>query len=605
MPSHPHHNVQSPVRRSRLFALLMLSLPLFIIASPLQAIWEDSEYADLFANAPKTRSASPETVTSGAAEDADALHQADEKPQYSYTTSDPAATLHPTVSPLDAVSMHNQSIRRSIEKYRPASRQENLKQIYKTNRYKNLWSRKGRVNGDARAVMQILADAAAHGLNPADYHVDEIRRAQQRGDMTLFDLLLTDNALGYVSHLRDGQFSKEDVDPQWEIRTDSRPDLTEGLAQAIKRKDAPRFMKLAAPRHPIYRDLQRHLAEYNAIAASGGWPSFPVRGGVLSPGASGSEVQALRSRLAVTDGADLFVPQSSRFDNDLKLALQRFQRRHGLNDDGVVGGRTRQALAASVNKRIQQLATAMERWRWMPQNIGKEAIIVNVPAFRLWYWKNGVDQLTMRIIVGQAKKDWQTPTFTRQLEYMVLNPNWNVPNSIVSEEMAPKASQNPGYFQEKGYRVIDDAGNIVDPASVNWAQYSKDNPVPYRVIQARGGDGALGLVKFIFPNHYGVALHDTQSRDLFNEEFRAFSHGCIRVEKPLELGAALLGQRSPQHFSALVEKSAHDHVITIDQNTPVFVVYMTAWADANEVYFYEDLYHRDRRLVQAKAPKRG
>jgi len=585
-------------------------------SSALQAGWGDSEYGDIFASQQKSKP-QPKKAGKPVATSAATLVAVPDVQQHAARAVDTpipgtqlrpkqrqgaSSSLHQPVSPLGNSSMHNVSIKSALGHYRSASNKERLKQVYRAKGYRPVWKRAGR---DANAAIQILAESDSHGLNPAEYHVNEILRAQEGGDETLFDLMLTDNALRYVTHLRDGQYRPQDVDPQWLIRHGARADLAASMGKAAKRGGVSGFMKKIAPRHAVYRSLYRHLYDYNSIADSGGWPAFPVRGRRLQPGSSGSDVKALRARLAVTDGADLYVPQPSRFDNNLKLAVQRFQRRHGLNDDGNIGGRTRQALAVPVNKRIRQITASMERWRWMPNNIGNQAVIVNVPAFRLYYRVNGVDKVSMRTIVGKAPKDLQTPTFTTNMKYMVLNPNWNVPNTIVSEEMAPRANKDPGYFQARGYKVMDEAGNAVDPANVNWGQYNKSNPTPFRVVQARGGDGALGSVKFIFPNQYGVALHDTQRKNLFSEEFRAYSHGCVRVEKPAELGAAILGKSSPQQFSALVERSSEDEHINLQQDIPVYMLYMTAWADTDQVYFYDDLYRRDRRLVQEKTSKRG
>lgn len=622
-----HHDVVYG-RLGHLTAALVVALCCALFISlPLHAGWGDDDFGDIFASQPqvkanprpKTQAVASHVVTSAGApfvqrHAARAVDtpipgtQAKPKRRHSVSTSAVASSgisPYPRVSPLGNKSMRNESIKSALGHYRSASNKEKLKRVYNGNRNKLVWSRRERVTSDANAVIQLLSRAGLQGLNPAEYHVEEIQQAQRQGDMTLFDLLLTDNSLRYISHLRDGQYDPKDVDSMWLIRVSARPDIVEKMIKAVKSKKVSRLMKQVEPRHAVYRSLSRHLYDYINIAQSGGWPSFPLRGGGLKPGASGSAVKALRARLAVTDGADLYAPQPSRYDNNLKLAVSRFQRRHGLNDDGVVGGRTRQALAVPVKKRIRQIAASMERWRWMPDNLGREAIIVNIPAFRLYYWKNGASKLTMRVIVGKAKSDLQTPTFTTDLEYMVLNPNWNVPNTIVSEEMAPKAHRWPKFFQDNGYKVSDEAGNVIDPSSVNWGQYNKNNPAPYKVVQARGADGSLGVVKFIFPNQYGVALHDTSSKQLFKEEFRAYSHGCVRVEKPRELGAALLGKSNPRFFNALVEESVDDRRIQVQEGISVYTFYMTAWADANEVYFYEDLYRRDRLMVQAKTPKRG
>lgn len=623
-----HEVVDGRLRHLTSTLAVALSCALFICL-PLQAGWGDGDYGDIFASQPQvnakprpiprslashvhTSSGSPVVKQHSARAVDTPIPGTQARPKQSHGASTsvakssfPAASLFPRVSPLGNSSMKNESVKSALGHYRSASNKEKLKRVYKGNRNKLVWSRRERVTSDANAAIRILTQAALQGLNPAEYHVEEILQAQRRGDMTLFDLLLTDNTLRYISHLRDGQYNPSDVDSMWLIRVSARPDIVEKMIKAVKSKKVSRLMKQVEPRNPVYRSLSRHLYDYINIAQSGGWPSFPLRGGSLKPGASGSQVKALRARLAVTDGADLYAPQPSRFDNNLKLAVSRFQRRHGLNDDGVVGGRTRQALAVPVEERIRQISTSMERWRWMPDNLGKEAIVVNIPAFRLYYWKNGTSKLTMRTIVGKAKPELQTPTFTTDLEYMVLNPNWNVPNTIVSEEMAPKAHRWPKFFQDNGYKVSDEAGNVIDPSSVNWGQYNKNNPAPYKVVQARGADGSLGVVKFIFPNQYGVALHDTASKQLFKEEFRAYSHGCVRVEKPRELGAALLGKRGTEYFSSLVEDSEHDRRIQVHEGIAVYTLYMTAWADADQVYFYEDLYRRDRRLVQAKTSKRG
>jgi murein L,D-transpeptidase YcbB/YkuD len=280
------------------------------------------------------------------------------------------------------------------------------------------------------------------------------------------------------------------------------------------------LLAAAAPSHAFYNHLRRELERYTALLDSGGWPQFPAQGEPLKPGMHGGEVAALRSRLAATDGADLDVPQPTLFDSGLQLAVQRFQRRHGLNEDGVVGMRTREALAVPAHNRVRQIIASMERWRWLPKDLGERHIVVNVPAFRLWLREDGEDKLTMRTIVGKTQANQQTPSIAKDMKYMVLNPNWIVPNTIVSEEMAPKASRNPGYFASNGYTVTDREGNVVDPASVNWGRYSRSNRAPYRVVESNGARGALGTVKFIFPNQHGVYLHDTQSRSLFNKDFR-------------------------------------------------------------------------------------
>lgn len=581
-------------------------------SSPLLASWSDSEYSDIFVTRtkpkPQPKRVVPKPVAAPVVKQRAPRRSApkvSKSSPVSYQFPDAATPLFPPVPPLGNDPMYEEQITTAVGHYRAASKVEWLQQVYEANAGEPLWHRRGRISRDASAAIQILSEADSQGLNPHEYHIEEIFQAQKNGDMTLFDLLLTDNVMHYVSHVRDGQYRPRDVDSRWLIGSGVRADLVLSMVQAAAGQAVPRFMQQAVPGNAFYNNLRRELGDYAAIANAGGWPSFSAEGVGLKPGMSGEGIIALRTRLAATDGADLSVAQPEFYDDDLKLAVEGFQRRHGLNDDGVIGKRTRQALAVPVQNRMRQIIASMERWRWLPENFGERYIVVNIPAFRLWYRENGEDKLTMRTVVGKTKGSHQTPSFSTDMKYMVLNPNWNVPSSIVSAEMAPKASRNPGYFKRKGYKVMDRSGNVVDPYSVNWGQYSRSNRAPYRVVESSGAAGALGTVKFIFPNKHGVYLHDTQSRRLFKKDFRAHSHGCVRIEKPAELGAVLLGGRSPDEFSALVADSGKNKHINLEQSLPVYLLYMTAWSDGNQVYFYDDIYRRDKRLVLAKSSKRG
>lgn len=596
------------------FTAVLCSTLLF--PAQLLAVWGDSEYGDIFAYRSKPKPQAKQPQQAAAKPAASTAPVAKRKPRpatakissaapRSYQFPDADAPLHPPVASLDNGPMFDESISTALGHYQSASQRESLLQVYEANAGEPLWHHAGGVSEDANTAIEILAGASSHGMNPDEYHVKEILQAQQEGDLTLFDLLVTDNVLRYVSHLRDGQYRPRDVDPRWLIENGAREDLVTAMLLAAAEGNVPGFMRAAAPSHSFYNHLRRELGRYSAILDSGGWPQFAAQGEPLKPGMNGREVVALRARLAATDSADLNVPQPTLFDGDLQLAVQRFQRRHGLNDDGVVGMRTRGALAVPVHGRLRQIIASMERWRWVPSHLGERHIVVNVPAFRLWLRENGEDRLTMRTIVGKTQVNQQTPSISTDMKYMVLNPNWIVPNSIVSAEMAPKASRNPGFFASKGYTVMDREGNVVDPASINWGQYSRSNRAPYRVVESNGARGALGAVKFIFPNKHGVYLHDTQSRSLFNKDFRAYSHGCVRIEKPAELGSALLGDSDPQEFSALIASSGKNRHINLEQSLPVYLLYMTAWADEEQIYFYDDLYSRDRQLVLAEGNKRG
>lgn len=606
------HQIACPGGRYLTAALTLGCCCALFTASPLMASWVDSEYGDIFVTRSQPKPKPAKSVAKPVA--APVVKQrtpvrararvSDPAPK-PYLFPDADTPLFPPVSPLGNSPMYDEPLAVALGHYQAASKEAWLQRVYEASGGMPVWHQQGRISRDATAAIQVLSEADTEGLNPHEYHIEEILQAQQDGDLTLFDLLLTDNILHYVSHLRDGQYRPRDVDPRWKVDVGARVDLVAGMVRAVTGQTVPRYMVEASPEHSFYKNLRRELSDYSAIAGAGGWPSFPAEGQSLKPGMNAADVMALRVRLASTDGADVNVPQSFVYDDDLKLAVEGFQRRHGLNDDGVIGARTRQALAVPVKNRIRQIIASMERWRWLPRSLGQRNILVNVPAYRLWYREHGEDKLTMRTVVGKTRASHQTPSFSTDMKYMVLNPNWNVPSSIVSAEMAPKASRNPGYFKKKGYTVMDRAGNVVNPYSVNWGQYNRSNRAPYRVVESSGAGGALGTVKFIFPNSHGVYLHDTQSRSLFKKDFRAHSHGCVRIEKPAELGSVLLGDRSADEFSALVAGSGKNKHVNLAQSLPVYLLYMTAWADDNQIYFYDDIYRRDRRLVQAKTSKRG
>jgi murein L,D-transpeptidase YcbB/YkuD len=394
------------------------------------------------------------------------------------------------------------------------------------------------------------------------------------------------------------------VDKQWLIKRGQRDDIITQLNQAISERRVEAYLRSLPPLHHVYKGLRKQLRHHAELANNGGWAAFPSSGATLRPGDRHPDVAQLRARLAETDAADPYAADPTFFDDFLADAVMRFQLRHGLNDDGVIGPKTREALSVPVHNRVRQIVASMERFRWIPRELGSTNIVVNVPAFRLWYTHNGSQPLTMRTIVGETRRDHQTPSFSNKMKYLVVNPNWNVPSSIASKEISPKVSKNPGYLERGGYIVYDNAGNVVDPSTIDWALYGKHNPLPYRIVQSRGADGALGTVKFMFPNRHGIYLHDTQTRHLFKKDFRAYSHGCIRIEKPMELASIILGDMTPEQVQEMINNSSRNRHIDLSQEIPVYLVYMTAWTDGDTPHFYDDLYNRDRGLIAMDSSKR-
>jgi murein L,D-transpeptidase YcbB/YkuD len=480
---------------------------------------------------------------------------------------------------------------------------DGIEAFYADRAFEPVWFREGRPLPEAKEVAIRIALAGMQGLEPGDYlsglYAGEGPPASL-DETAAAEVDLTETLLRYAADLHHGRFRPASVDRKWHIRK-PRLDVTTWLSDAVQARDIGRRLDALAPPHPVYRDLRRSLEEYLSIAAAGGWPAFPRSGPrKLEPGDQHEQVSMLRSRLAVTDGAAAEALDPQRYDPDLVEAVKRFQRRHGLNEDGVVGRRTRAALAVPVGRRILQLRAALERWRWMPADLGTSYVLVNVPAYRLWFYEDGEPTLTMRTIVGKYKR--QTPTFAASISYFVMRPKWYVPRRIAVQDLLPKAQDDPEYYRKGGYTVFDrETGETVDPATVDWTAYGDGGEFPFRLVQGAGDSNALGDIKFMFENPYGVYLHDTSSPRLFLKDHRTFSSGCIRVEKPLELAAGILSEdqpTTPETVSAMISRAPKNRYLTLRREVPLYVVYVSAWADAEQAYFYDDPYRRDNTLLE-------
>ena len=477
-----------------------------------------------------------------------------------------------------------------------------LRRFYAERAYRPVWFSGNRVREAAKRVALRLATASTEGLDARAYPlpraVIDDAGAASADAMAQAEIAMTDVVLRYARHLRDGQFEPRRVDAKWDIKKEPM-DPPAWLAAALSGDLDAAFDDLPPP-HAEYAYLRSALAEHLKLRENGGWPAFPASGPrKFEPGARHAQIALLRERLKATDGPLNETADPEFYDDALVAAVKGFQRRHGLNEDGVVGFGTRAALAAPVEERIAQLAMAMERWRWMPRELGAVHVLVNVPAYRLWLVEEGKVTRTMRTIVG--KYDRQTPTFSADISYLVLNPKWYVPNRIAVEDLVPKAQQDPEFYRRGGYTVYDkETGEPVDPLMVDWSAYGKGRPMPFRLVQDAGDSNALGNIKFMFSNPYGVYLHDTSKPSLFRKDRRAFSSGCIRVEAPLDLASVVLSSEQtvpPGEVESMIARAPKNRHLTLQQKIPLHVTYITAWADGAATYFYEDIYKRDKGLL--------
>lgn len=336
------------------------------------------------------------------------------------------------------------------------------------------------------------------------------------------------------------------------------------------------------------------MQQYEAIVQSGGWPVIPD-GDPLKKGDRGERVAVVRTRLAKSGDLEASLDNGSQeFDEALSQAVIAFQERHGEEGDGIVGGETLAAMNIPAEQRLEQLRLNVQRRAELPPIPSGRAVFVNIPDFTLVATENGKAVLNMKVVVGDEMG--QTPTFADEIETIVFHPFWNVPTKITREEIAEKVRKDPNYLAKKHMEVVkgeSDKAQILDPASINWANLPEK--MPFRLRQRPGSDNALGRVKFLFPNKYNVYLHDTPEQARFDDNERNDSHGCIRVEKPLELAQFLLkGEPKWDNDAVAAAMQGNEQkTVSLSHKVPVNIFYWTAWVRNGKVQFREDFYEKD------------
>jgi len=348
-----------------------------------------------------------------------------------------------------------------------------------------------------------------------------------------------------------------------------------------------------------YDFLERTLRKYIDIKRAGGWPKIAL-GPTIQAGGKGPRVDTLRTYLKIT--GDLPAESSASInilDQDLETAVQRFQRRHGLIADGIVGKNTQAALNISVEDRINQIQINLERWRSISYDSGSRYLMVNIPGFELSIVENDTVVQKMRAIVGKKRR--QTPVMSDRITYLELNPYWNIPRKIFLKDILPRIQEDPEYLARQGIRVFDGwqrEASELDPVYIDWGEVSYDR-FPYRLRQDPSEINALGKVKFMFPNQKGVYIHDTPGKNLFAKQKRTFSSGCVRVQDPLTLAEYLLSEQNwDREKLATIIETGQRKIIVLKKAIPVHLVYFTAWVDkGGELNFREDIYGKDRDFL--------
>jgi len=490
-----------------------------------------------------------------------------------------------------------------------------LQKFYEPAAYAPAWVQGSQPASQVLPLIQVFKDAWKKGLDPEDYdasrweeRIRTLRGSPSGPTVARFDVALTVCTMRYVSDLHIGRINPQHFKFGLSVEQ-KKYDLAELLRQRIMTASNIEAA-LDQVESPLggYRRSEQALARYIELARNDDGEKLPDVTKPIAPGQPYAGVPRLTRLLRLVGDlpADAALPSDSQtYGGALVDAVKRFQRRHGLDDDGRLGSGTIKQMNVPLQDRVRQLQLTLERWRWLPSEFSAPPIIVNIPDFRLRVLdENNKVTMDMPVVVGKAMRT-QTPVFTRDMTYVVLRPYWNVPPSILRSEIIPAIQRDRGYVARKNFEVATYDGKVVTSGEVSDDVLAQLRAGKLMVRQKPGSANALGLVKLMFPNEYNVYLHSTPSQELFSRTRRDFSHGCIRVEKPAELAAWAL-RNNPgwtlERVQQAMQSGKDDATVSLTKKIPVFIVYGTALAYENgEVHFSDDIYGHDAQLAAALA----
>lgn len=474
-----------------------------------------------------------------------------------------------------------------------------LAKFYQERGYVGIWT----TNRDGRrraALLEAFARAGDHALPTGKFDPARMRQefarartARERGEL---EVRVSRLFLEYVQDIQSGIVDPRSLGKDMALVPPRRDRLK--TLEAFSRSTPAAFIRRLPPQTPGYANLLKEKKRLELAIRRGGWGE-KVKARKLEPGDKGGAVVALRNRL-IRMGY-LRRTSSRSYDAELQKAVQRFQADHGLFSDGIAGKSTLEAINVGPEYRLQQVVVGLERQRWLNKPLGKRHVLVNQADFMAWIYDDGKPTFETRVVVGQAKRDFQTAEFSDEMTHMIVNPSWHVPESIMVREYLPKLRNNAAALDREGIIMSDSSGRPVDPSQIDLSQYGADN-WPFSMRQPPGQGNALGRVKFMFPNKFNIYMHDTPARSLFGREARAYSHGCVRVQKPIEFAYALLAPQvaDPKSYFDRILASGEETQVDLVKHVPVHLTYMTAWvAPDGHVNYRRDVYGRDKRVFQA------
>jgi murein L,D-transpeptidase YcbB/YkuD len=478
-----------------------------------------------------------------------------------------------------------------------------LPEFYGRRDFRNAWERPQVV----AEFTEALADVHRDGLDPQDYHLAELQQRRTQGQKghaqkaeasADLDFLLTDALARLVAHLLSGKVDPVALESNWNLmRNIGDADPADMLQRLLNSEQIASELQRLRPSTDSYQRLRAALADYRKIRNQGGWPDV-ADGPSLKRGMRDPRVGVVRQRLQITGDVAGNPPDHDLFDKALRRGVIRFQKRHRLTADGVVGPQTRAAMNVPVKERIGQIRVNLERARWLPRTDPGDFIMVDTASSELTLLRKNEPVWNTDVRIGKQCR--RTPVLTAAMNRLVLNPAWTVPPSALRETMWSAARRDPAYLADKKLEVIDANGNIVPTESLDGPAFSAHNP-RFQLRQKPGADNALGRIKFDFPNPHDVYLHDTPNADLFQHSTQSFSSGCIRVENPLGLATRLMEDDNSWSAEALEQAidSESTQIVRLGTPFPVLVLYRTVSVNENgTVTFQPDVEQRDAAVLR-------
>jgi murein L,D-transpeptidase YcbB/YkuD len=444
-------------------------------------------------------------------------------------------------------------------------------------------------------LIKAIELAPEDGLLSQDYYIEKIKVTENDfskldpvNKKTYYKLLNKAFSL-YYNHLYNGKLDPKKLYPDWDL--DRKPIVLDTLiTYALENKKVLSVLENAAPKHPQYKNLKKALAEYTKIPLND-ICTIDIND-KLFVGSKHPAMIDIKKKLKMWGDVTKVDLKSNQYEESLLKGMKKFQERHGIEATGIIERLTVKALNHSVTSRKEQILANMERWRWFPRNFGNQYLVVNIPEFTLYYYLDGDLASKNKVIVGSAKR--KSPVVTSKIDYIVLNPTWTVPTTILKEDYIPSLIENKNYLVRKNITIFDKNQKIIDPE--NW---TPEKAYQYKYVQNAGEHNLLGKVKFVFTNRHFIYLHDTNNKNFFDQTERDLSSGCIRLQNPLELAMQISSplanyMSKPKNRENLTTKNFYP-----DEPLKMHVLYWTAWGEDGKAFFRDDIYDFDSSLYTA------